>query len=49
MIAHILVYAFLAIALGAMLYVVGMPWKSPKAREISHERHHPINRNRIPR
>lgn len=31
MIAYIFVYIFLAIALGAMLYVVGMPWTSPKA------------------
>jgi hypothetical protein len=49
MIAHVLVYTFLAIALGAMLYVVGMPWKSPKPREIGHERLQPISRKRNPR
>jgi len=31
MTAHVLVYVFLAIALGFMLYVVGTPWLTPKA------------------
>ena len=38
MITHVLVYAFLAIALGAMLYVVGMPWLTPKPRKFGQER-----------
>jgi hypothetical protein len=32
MIAYVLVYAFLAVSLGAMLYVVGTPWITPKSR-----------------
>ena len=31
MTAHILVYLFLAIALGFMVYIVGTPWLTPKA------------------
>jgi hypothetical protein len=31
MTAHVLVYVFLAIALGFMVYVVGTPWLTPKA------------------
>ena len=38
MITHVLVYALLAIALGAMLYVVGMPWLTPKPRKIGRKR-----------
>jgi len=29
--AHVLVYIFMAIALAAMVYVVGTPWFTPKA------------------
>ena len=32
MTSHFLVYAFLSIAMGAMLYVVGIPWLTPKPR-----------------
>jgi hypothetical protein len=41
MIAHVLVYVFLAIALGFMVYIVGTPWLTPKAstsRKKSHKR-----------
>jgi hypothetical protein len=31
MTAHVLVYVFLAIALGFMVYIVGTPWLTPKA------------------
>ncbi len=44
MTAHILVYIFLAIALAAMVYVVGIPWLTPKTRKISRRR--PPNRRR---
>jgi len=30
--AYVLVYAFLAIVMGAMLFVVGTPWLTPKPR-----------------
>jgi len=30
MTAHVLVYIFLVIALGFMVYVVGTPWLTPK-------------------
>ena len=30
MTAHFFVYAFLVIAMGAMLFVVGTPWLTPK-------------------
>ena len=30
MTTYVLVYAFLAILMGAMLYVVGTPWLTPK-------------------
>ncbi len=30
MIAQVLVYTVLLLALGAMVYVVGMPWLTPK-------------------
>jgi len=32
--AYIIVYAFLAILIGAMVYVVGTPWLSPKPHKI---------------
>jgi len=32
--AYVLVYAFLAIVMGAMVYVVGTPWLTPKPRKI---------------
>lgn len=32
--SYALVYAFLAIAMGAMTYVVGTPWLTPKPRKI---------------
>jgi hypothetical protein len=31
MTAHVLVYVFLAVALGFMVYIVGTPWLTPKA------------------
>lgn len=34
MTTYILVYAFLAIAMGAMIWVVGTPWLTPKPRKI---------------
>jgi len=34
MISYALVYTFLAIAMGAMVYVVGTPWWTPKPRRI---------------
>jgi hypothetical protein len=33
MIAYVLVYTFLAILMGAALYVVGTPWFTPKPRQ----------------
>lgn len=36
--AYVLVYAFLAIVLGAILYVVGTPWLTPKPRKNGLER-----------
>jgi hypothetical protein len=33
---YALVYAFLAIAMGAMVYVIGTPWWTPKSREIGY-------------
>jgi hypothetical protein len=39
MTAHILVYLFLAIALGFMVYIVGTPWLTPKA-STSHKKPH---------
>jgi len=38
MIAYVLVYAFLAIMMGAMVYVVGTPWLTPKPRKIGRRR-----------
>jgi len=38
MIGHILVYAFLAIVLGAMVFVIGIPWLTPKPRHIDRTR-----------
>jgi len=32
--AYVLVYAILAIVMGAMVYVVGTPWLTPKPRKI---------------
>ncbi len=32
MTSYFIVYAFLFIALGAMVYVVGTPWLTPKPR-----------------
>ena len=36
--AYVLVYAFLAIVMGATLYVVGTPWLTPKPRKIGRRR-----------
>jgi len=33
--SYALVYAFLGIAMGAMVYVVGTPWWTPKSHKIS--------------
>lgn len=44
MTAHILVYIFLAIALGAMVYVVGTPWLTPKAH-LGHKKLHKCSRD----
>lgn len=33
MIAYILVYTFLAFLLGAITYVVGIPWTTPRSRK----------------
>jgi hypothetical protein len=33
MTTYVLVYAFLAILMGAMVYVVGTPWITPKPRK----------------
>jgi hypothetical protein len=33
MTTYVLVYAFLAILMGAMVYVVGTPWLTPKPRK----------------
>ena len=38
MISYALVYAFLAIAMGAMVYIVGTPWLTPKPRKIGRKR-----------
>jgi len=35
---YVLVYAFLAIVMGAMVYVVGTPWFTPKPRKIGRRR-----------
>ena len=35
MTAHFIVYAFLSIAIGAMVYVVGTPWLTPKPRNAA--------------
>ena len=37
---HILVLTILAIALGAMVYVIGMPWLTPKHRQLSRRTAH---------
>lgn len=34
MIAQVLVYTVLLLALGAMVYVVGMPWLTPKPHKV---------------
>ena len=36
--AYVLVYAFLAIVMVAMVYVVGTPWLTPKPRKIGRRR-----------
>jgi len=36
--AYVLVYAILAIVMGAMVYVVGTPWLTPKPRKIGQRR-----------
>jgi hypothetical protein len=36
--AYVLVYAFLAIVMGAALYVVGTPWITPKPRKNGEKR-----------
>ena len=36
--AYVLVYAILAIVMGAMVYVVGTPWLTPKPRKIGRRR-----------
>ncbi len=41
---HILVLTIMAIALGAMVYVIGMPWVTPKQRHIVRHRQHHRNR-----
>lgn len=38
MIAHVFTYAFLAILMAAMLWVVGTPWLSPKPRKMARRR-----------
>jgi len=38
MISYTLVYALLAIAIGAMVYVVGTPWLTPKPRRIDRKK-----------
>jgi len=37
MIAYILAYTFLASLLGAITYVVGIPWSTPKPRKDNQE------------
>ena len=36
--AYVLVYAFLAIVMGAVLYVVGTPWITPRPLKNGRER-----------
>ena len=36
--AHVIVLTFLAVALAAMVYVIGMPWHTPKPREVRRDR-----------
>jgi len=46
MTAHVLVYIFLIIALGFMVYIIGTPWWTPRERvhcKNSHK-HHRISR-----
>lgn len=38
MTSHFIAYAFLFIALGAMLYVVGIPWVTPKSHNAAREK-----------
>jgi len=33
--SYALVYAFLGMAMGAMVYVVGIPWWTPKSHRIT--------------
>jgi len=40
MTAYTFVYIFLAIALAAMVYVVGTPWMEPKPRKVSRKKVH---------
>jgi hypothetical protein len=39
--AHVFVLTFLAVALAAMVYVIGMPWHTPKPREVRRSRRLP--------
>jgi hypothetical protein len=36
--AYIFVYTFLAILIGAMVYVIGTPWIAPRPRNIRRNR-----------
>ncbi len=36
--AHVVVYTLLAIVMGALVYVVGTPWLTPKPRRIGRKR-----------
>jgi hypothetical protein len=38
MTAYTFIYTFLAIALAAMVYVVGTPWLEPKPRKVRRKR-----------
>jgi hypothetical protein len=42
--AYVLVLTFLAVALAAMVYVIGMPWHTPKPREVRRDRRLPPRR-----
>jgi len=47
MTAHVLVYVFIGVALGFMVYIVGTPWLTPKAsvsRKKPHRRGKPSGR-----
>ena len=36
--SYALVYTFLAIAIGAMIFVIGTPWLTPKPRKIDRKK-----------